>query len=159
MLNAPMLIQSSCSVWIVHRYDPMTGRASSRFSRARRSTAGVGCHVRTREAGRIFAALYVEGGALWLGLSANRCNLDSGTFTVGHRIEGGRCFFSFDATAMRCSYSYRDPAQSFWAWMDPTYDAIDRDSDDFLWSVSRMIADESWRASARTAWIDRAGAT
>jgi hypothetical protein len=144
---------------VVHRYDPATGRASSCLSRTRQPTAGVGCRVRTREAGRIFAALYVESGALWLGLGAGRCNLDSGAFTVDHPIERGRCVFSFNATGMHCSYSYRDPAHSLWAFMDPTYDAIDRDSDDFLWFVARTIADPWWRDSAKRTWADRAGAT
>ena len=149
-----LLVQSSFSVWIVHRYDPNSGHAHPRLAKlaGTRPTSGIGSHVRTAESGRIFAALYFASGSIWLGLGPERWDLDSEVCTASHRKVGTHCIFSFSGGATTRSYSYRDPAASLWARLDPTYDAMDRKNDDFLLFACACIDDHTWRASAKQSW-------
>ena len=147
-----MLLQSSWSVWVLHRYDPVKGRASPRLTfRPGPSVAGRGAHVRTVERGRIFVAVYVLDGALRFALGPDSWNLDAEPIDVAHRSTGGYCFFSIRSPRLARSCSYRDPS-SFWSRIDPTYDGIDRDHDDFLMDLSRFMPNPEWRASMRAIW-------
>jgi hypothetical protein len=151
------LLRSAHSLWIRYRFDPATGRASPRLAaRASQSrpASGIGTHLRSEEQGRVFVALYAADASLWFAIGAERWNLDAIEFSVVHHEHDGRCRFSFRCGTAARTLSYRPRVAMIGALLDPTRDELDREEDDFLLFVSRVLPDAQWRAAARARWLE-----
>lgn len=105
----------------------------------------------TAEYGRIFVALYVHEGSIWLTLGDLQIDTTRSPVGITHHFEGlwGELTVSYDNTVYRFSYLNRG-----WLWsrIDPSYDDLDRERGDFMFFVARHLHDRKWRSAVLAQW-------
>lgn len=147
------------SVWYDGEFDPNSGDvrryklASPR--EASSSLPGFFAVERSTTGARVVLALYQVNGILFFQANGKRWPLHQPGLQFRHQLRSWKLVSTFqvmEGGRIVWPFTYLHPLRTFYAHLDPTYDAIEFDRDHFLAFVTDNALNLGWQANVRKHW-------